>query len=282
MKAGIAGNNTRRTFGKCGMPPGFSLGEMLAAMTIVAMVLVAVLTIYNRAERSAAAVTRRLDNSRLPREVLQRIAEDLDNIMSTGSDATITIQNKFDNLFPAARMIISRTFLDNASRERKFEEIVWQSSYDYESFVEGLVLYRSHSGIASEDKLLDKGKEDWEKELFVPLCSGVTFFSIKAVKGDKPVDKWSGSPPAGIEVTLSFAEPFKRVNGTLDVPEEEKITRTIAIDRTRKIKFAVAKNAPPSGQEETTEPDAAENEDEKSPPERPKKSGSSNNERKSK
>ncbi|TKJ38766.1 MAG: hypothetical protein CEE38_03425 [Planctomycetes bacterium B3_Pla] len=285
MKAGIAGNNMRRTFGKYRMPSGFSLGEMLAAMTIGAMVLVAVLTIYNRAERSAAAVTRRLDSSRLPREVLQRIAEDLDNIMSTGSDATITIQNKFDNLFPAARMIISRTFRDNASRERKFEEIVWQSSYDFESFVEGLVLYRSHSGIASEDKLLDKGKEDWEKELFVPLCSGVTFFSIKAVKGDKPVEKWSGSPPAGIEVTLSFAEPFKRVNGTLDVPEEEKIIRTIAIDRTRKIKFAVAKNAPPSEQEETeetTEPDAAENEDEKSPPERPKKSGSSNNERKSK
>ena len=282
MKARTLGHNTRRTFGKCGMPPGFSLAEMLAAMTIGAMVLVAVLAIYNRAERSAAAVTRRLDSSRLPREVLQRIAEDLDNIMSTGSDATITIQNKFDNLFPAARMVISRTFRDNASRERKFEEIVWQSSYDFESFVEGLVLYRSHSGIASEDKLLDKGKEDWEKELFVPLCSGITFFSIKAVKGDKPVEKWSGSPPLGIEVTLSFAEPFKRVNGTLDVPEEEKIIRTIAIDRTRKIKFAVAKNAPLSGQEETTEPDAAESEDEKSPPKSPKKPESSNNERMSK
>jgi hypothetical protein len=267
------------------MLPGFSLGEMLAAMTIGAMVLVAVLTIYNRAERSSAAVTRRLDSSRLPREGLQRIAEDLDKIMSTGSDATITIQNKFDNLFPTARMVISRTYQDKASREQKFEEIIWQSSYDYESFVEGLVLYRSHSGITSEDKLLDKDKEDWEKELFVPLCSGVTFFSIKAIKGDKPVDKWSGSPPPGIEVTLSFAEPFKRVDGNLDVPEEEKITRTIAIDRTRKIKFAVAKNATPSGQEETeetTEPDAAENKDEKSPPERPKNSGSLSNERKSK
>jgi hypothetical protein len=38
---------------------------------------------------------------------------------------------------------------------------------------------------------------------------------------------------------MSFAEPFKRENGTLDVLDEEKITRTIAIDRTRKINFAI-------------------------------------------
>ena len=31
------------------------------------------------------------------------------------------------------------------------------------------------------------------------------------------------------------------MDGTLDVPDEEKITRTIAIDRTRKIRFAIEK-----------------------------------------
>ena len=76
------------------MRPGFSLAEMLAAMVIGAMVLVAVLSVYNRAERSAAAVTGRLDVSRTPREILQRIAEDIDRIVSSGSGAQITILNK--------------------------------------------------------------------------------------------------------------------------------------------------------------------------------------------
>jgi prepilin-type N-terminal cleavage/methylation domain-containing protein len=245
------------------MPSGFSLAEMLAAMTIGAMVLVAVLSIYSSAERSAAAVTRRLDDSRTPREILQRIAEDIDRIISSGSGAQITIQNKHDNLFPTAKLTISRTFKDRADKEQKFEEVIWQTSYDFESFGDGLVLYRSHSGIAAEDKVLDKNKEDWEKELFVPLCGAVTFFRIYAIKGEEPVDKWSGPLPAGIEVSVSFAKPYKRVDGTLDVQDEEKIIRTIAIDRTRKIKFEIAAGTYAGDQEETIGTDVPED---KEPP----------------
>lgn len=230
----------KRNSGTFREPLGFSLAEVLAALTIGAMVLVAVLGIYNRAENSAAAVTRKLDASRLPSEVLQRIAEDLDSIISAGSDVKITIQNKLENLFPAARLTILRTINDSRDREQKFEEIVWQSSYDFESATDGLVLFRSHSGIILEDKVLEKNKDDWERELFVPICGGVTFFKISAIRGGQPIDRWSGSLlPPGIVVTISFAEPFRRVDGTFDVPDEEKITRTIAIDRTRKIKFEV-------------------------------------------
>ena len=76
---------------------GFSLAEVLAALTIAAMVLVAVLGIYSRAQRSAAAITRRLDSSRLPFEVLQRIAEDLDAVVAAASDTKVTVENKLDN-----------------------------------------------------------------------------------------------------------------------------------------------------------------------------------------
>jgi len=235
-----AGYNMKKTSGKFREPRAYTLAELLAAMTIGAMVLVAVLGIYNRAENSAAAVTRKLDASRLPSEVLQRIAEDLDSIISAGSDVKITIENKLENLFPAAKLTILRTINDSRDREQKFEEIVWQSSYDFESAIDGLVLYRSHSGIVLEDKVLEKNKDDWERELFVPICGGVTFFKISAVRGGQLIDRWSGSLlPAGIVATISFSEPFKRVDGTFDMPDEEKITRTIAIDRTRKIKFEV-------------------------------------------
>jgi hypothetical protein len=42
-------------------------------------------------------------------------------------------------------------------------------------------------------------------------------------------------------VTISFAEPFKTLAGILDVPEDEKVIRNIAIDRTRAIKFILVK-----------------------------------------
>ena len=229
----------------CKVPRGFSLAEVLAALTIGAMILVAVLGIYRRAENSAAAVMHRLDSSRVPGEVLQRIAEDLDNVISAGSNAKITIENKFANvagaiLVPGARLTMTRTFQDGRDTEQIFEEITWQSSYDFESPNGGLVLYRSHRGLAPEDKLLDKDKYDWERELFVPICSGVTFFKIEAFMGENVVDKWNGTPPSGIVAAISFAEPYKRVDGTYDVLDVEKTTRTIALDRSRKIKFDLA------------------------------------------
>ena len=218
---------------------GFSLAEMLAALTIGAMILVAVISIYSRAERSAGAISRRFDSSRLPCEVLQRIAEDLDRTISAGSNAKITIENKFENGLPAARLIIRKTIRDGKDKEQIFEEITWQSSIDVDS--NSLVLYRSHSGMALEDKLLDEKRESWEKDYsFVPICAGVTFFKIQVPQGETFQDNWtSDALPAGIVATISFARPFDTVTGTFDVPDAEKVTRTIAIDRTRKIQFEI-------------------------------------------
>jgi prepilin-type N-terminal cleavage/methylation domain-containing protein len=220
--------------------PAFSLAEVLVALTIGAMVLVAVLSIYSRAETSAAAITRKLDSSRLPSEVLQRIAEDLDRIGAPGVDTKVTIENKFENGFSTARLTVLKTIYNSKNEKQTFERIVWQTSYDNDA--NSLILYRSHSGIALEDKLLDEQKEDWEKELFVPICTGVTFFKIQVPMGENFLDNWaSDSLPRGIVVTISFAEPFKTLAGTLDVPEDEKVIRNIAIDRTRAIKFNLVK-----------------------------------------
>ncbi len=245
MNSTTAGYNRIGVSGVCTAPRGFSLAEVLAALTIGAMISVAVLGIYRRAENSAASVIRRLDSSRVPGEVLQRIAEDLDSVVSAGSNARITIENKFVNvtgaiLVPGARLTMTRTFQDGRDTEQIFEEITWQSSYDFDSPNGGLVLYRSHRGLAPEDKVLDKDKYDWERELFVPICSGVTFFKIEALTGQNTLDKWSGTPPSGVVATISFAEPYKKVDGTYDVLDGEKITRTIALDRSRKITFEIA------------------------------------------
>jgi hypothetical protein len=220
---------------------GFSLAEVLAALMIAAMVLVAVLGIYSRAETSAAAITRKLDESRLPSEVLQRIAEDLDRMVTPGSDTRITVENKIEKGYPTARLTILNTIYDSKDKKQAFEEIIWQSSFDNDA--NGLVLYRSHTGIALEDKLLDEQRKSWEKAFsFVPICTGVTFFRVQVPVNEDFLYKWtSGSLPRGIVVTISFAEPFKTLTGTWDVPDVGKIMRTVAIDRTRKIRFIFEK-----------------------------------------
>jgi prepilin-type N-terminal cleavage/methylation domain-containing protein len=220
---------------------GFSLAEVLAALTIGAMVLVAVLTIYSRAENSAAAVTRKLESSGLPGEILQRIAEDLDRIITSDPSTRITIDStRFDQGYQTAQLVIGKTIFDSKNQEQIFEEIVWQANYNNDA--NSLTLYRSHSGIALEDKLLDQKREILEKEYpFIPICTGLTYFKIQVPRGQDLQDRWiSPALPPGITVTISFGEATPTIRGTLDVPDETKITRTIAIDRTRKIRFELA------------------------------------------
>ncbi|MHC4239408.1 MAG: PulJ/GspJ family protein [Planctomycetota bacterium] len=82
---------------------GFSLAEVIASVTIGAMVLVTMLSIYRQAQTSAAAVERKIESSRLASEVLQRIAEDLDRMVGNGSDTKIIVQNKFEEGYPTRR-----------------------------------------------------------------------------------------------------------------------------------------------------------------------------------
>jgi len=201
--------------------------------------MVAVLGIYSRAESSAATIRRKFESSRLPTEILQRIAEDLDQIMATDSYTTISIKNKFEKGFPTAQLTIIRSIIGK-NKPMTFESIVWQTNYDYDS--DSLVLYRQRTSEIGllEDKLLDEERENWEQVLFVPICEGITFFKIQAVKDGEPLDRFIGRMPLGIQVTISFAEPFKTISNTFDVFEEDKFIRTIAVDRTRKIRFKIA------------------------------------------
>ncbi|MHC4132891.1 MAG: PulJ/GspJ family protein [Planctomycetota bacterium] len=217
---------------------GFSLAEVIATLTMGSIILVVVLGIYNQASQSAAAVTEKLNSSNLSSEVLQRIAEDLDNIIATNSDIIITTENKFEQGYPSSRMTIEKSFYDDKNQEQILEKIIWQSSYDFESLVPGLVIYRSHGGLSPEDKLLDNQKEIWERELFIPICDGVTFFKFQAIKYNRVYETWASQElPNAIVATISFAEPFEALDGTLDVFEEDKTTRTIVIDRIRRIGF---------------------------------------------
>jgi hypothetical protein len=235
----------------------FSLAELLAALVIGSLVLVAVLTIYWRAEKATAAVLGRIDNARFPAEILQLIAEDLDKVVAVNpdesmADTKIVIENQLEELYQAAKMTITRTIYDSNDKPKELEEITWQTSYNFDSFEPGLVLYRSHRGLVLEDKLHDEARRAEEAPYtFIPVCEGVTYFKIEVPK-DQPqapnmwqeqeeefLDSWSGPPPKGVLITISFGEAFKSVLGNMEVYEEDKYSRRIAVDRTRRIDFVV-------------------------------------------
>jgi prepilin-type N-terminal cleavage/methylation domain-containing protein len=221
----------------------FTLVEVLAALTIAALTLIALLTIYARATTAATAITNRLGEKMLEQEILQRIAEDVDRFGLSKMNTSMAIQNKLEKGHQVAQLVMeSRLYADVKQRRATFEKVVWQSSYEPE--IDSFVLYRAHSGINYEDSLLEAQKTEAERELFVPFCSGITYFRIEVLQGRRVLNRWSGSSgqlPAAIVVTISFAESFKAPTGGFDVPDEEKITRTIAIDRTRKITFIAPK-----------------------------------------
>lgn len=237
-----------------GFQAGYSLAEMLAALVIGAIVLTAILGIYARANRAADAVLRKIDAPVLATEVLQLIAEDLDRALG-GEDVSIQVRNGFDNGFVTAQLTLRRTVRDEQNKEQLLEEIVWRAGYDYDSAVPGLVIYRSHEGVGLEDKLLDQKREALESNYpLIPVCRGVTFFKIEIPKGGGFLDRWAeASLPTGVTVTLSFAKPYETVRGTQDVLDHEKISRTVAIDRTRAIRFTLPVATGQDGEEQGQE-----------------------------
>ncbi len=229
---------------------GFSLLEVLAAMVIGTMVLIAVFNVYDRAENTAAGVIRRLNESRRPYEVLQLIAEDLDKMITTDSDTNVIIVDRLISNYEAALLVIAVKYKDPTNKDQRYYEIYWQSNIDPEGDPNNLVLYRCYDGITPEDKLLDKDKEKTEQNVYVPICSGVTYFRIEIyTEKARPEDAWVAGMPLGVTLTISFAKPFKNDKGEYDVPENEKYSRTIAFDKSRKIKFDISEEE--SSEDET-------------------------------
>jgi prepilin-type N-terminal cleavage/methylation domain-containing protein len=219
---------------------GFSLAEMLATLVIGAMILAAILGVYSRANRAADAVLRKISSPALASEVLQLIAEDIDRALGA-DDVTVQIRNGTDRGFARAELVLRRTFSDKENTEQVLEEITWRAGYDVQGDRSGLILYRSREGLGLEDKLLEGQRAAWERNYpFVPICRGVTFFEVLAYRGDELIDQWPQSAsPAGVRVTISFAEPLDTGRGTREIADEDKISRTFVIDALREIRFAM-------------------------------------------
>lgn len=216
----------------------FSLVETLVVVMLAAMILVGTLGVYNRIRSDSTVILQKLDENRLPNEVLQRIAEDIDRIVAPGFDAKVQIQNKMDNGFFSAQVGLANKYYGSGQPppEKIYEEVVWQTQYD--AFTDSLILYRMHMGLNVEDKILDESKDSRERTLYIPVASGLTFFEIQAVENQKPIRNWTqDKPPKGIRIGVSFAPMEQGLDGGWAVPEDKIMYRTVAVDRTRAITY---------------------------------------------
>lgn len=222
----------------CKLVRGFTLAEAVSTLVIAVMIMVAAIGIYTAVKRSEAAINKRLEGGFIALEVLQRIAEDIDRLALPSSDVTMTIKNKTEaGGYKSAQMIIESKIYDKDNKPQVFEKITWQSRLDPD--MNSLAVYRAHGGYTLEDKMLDEPKEKYERERFIPICGGVTVFSIETVSDNNTTGQVWGSqslPPA-VRVSISFAAPQQDLTGNLVVPAEEIKTRTVVIDRFKQLAY---------------------------------------------
>jgi hypothetical protein len=133
-------------------------------------------------------------------------------------------------------MVIESKIYDKDNKPQVFEKIVWQSHPDPDA--NGLIIYRAHGGYTLEDKMLEGPKEKYEREWFIPICSGATLFSIDTISGGGTSQTWEGQnlPPA-VRISISFTEPERDLLGNPAVPPEAIKTRTVVIDRFRQLAY---------------------------------------------
>jgi hypothetical protein len=133
--------------------PGLSLLELVISMTIAGMVLVTLFTIYSQTRHDANTISSSLEGSGLSERIQQLIAQDLDRFYAITEDVTFNMQPKPEGGLTGATLIMESRIYDGRSRPIPYERIIWQTRYDAET--QSMVLYRGHSGLISEDKLLE-------------------------------------------------------------------------------------------------------------------------------
>lgn len=222
---------------------GLSLVEMLSSLLITGMIVVAAIVVYQRIQATTSSILQRIQSIEGPSQVIDLIADDLARLDGLPG-CQVQIDNKIERGLPSARLIIRRTIADDRNQEQPIEQITWQSAYDLSTG--RLTLYRARQSIFPEDRLLDLHRSDVEKLYpFVPVCSGLSAFTVKAPQGPNILDRWASSIlPNAVIVSVSFAEPVKNARGLLEIPQEGLITRTITIDRLRSIKLEIPQLEP--------------------------------------
>jgi len=216
---------------------GFTLAETLAALVIAMLIMSAAVAVYSTVRKAETSIDKRLKEGFTAAEILQRIAEDIDRLALPSSDITMSIKNKLDvEGFKISQMLIESKYYDKDNKPQTFEKIIWQSRVAADG--NQLIIYRAHSGYSMEDKMLEENKEKYQREMYIPVCSGATMFAIEATDGNTTSENWTNTElPQAVKISISFEPRLQDALGNLTVSEESVRTRTVAVNRFRQIPY---------------------------------------------
>lgn len=229
----------------------FTLVETLVVLMLSAMIVAATLSVYQRVRAATVVIGDQMSRHRLQDEILQKIAEDIDRLAAPGFEATIKFRNRSVSAaggvnFQSAELILNNSYYGNNDKKDIYEEIVWRTAYDADE--ETMILYRMHRGLNAEDPLFANKPNQIESTLdkslerYIPVAAGVTFFDLRTQQGENVLGAWTSETlPKAVRIGLSFAWPVEMEDGSVAVPDDEIMYRTVAVDRSRMIPYNFVK-----------------------------------------
>ena len=223
----------------------FSLIELLTALFIVSIMVISLTTIYDSSIKAIGAIDEKLEDGFDSTNILHLIVDDVARVSSLDTDTTFALKSKTIDGVMVYRLEIIGKIYDNDGKEMEYKKVVWQSDYDYLS--DTTTLYRCEAGMGVQDPLLGtQQRENEGSEIFVPVCSGLTHFSIQVPSGntisgeeeEEYADSWEqDGMPGGIIVEMSFTPPVEYITGEVEVPLEDRVSRRISVNRSRQYRF---------------------------------------------
>ncbi len=239
---------------------GFALVELLTALFIVCILVISLTTIYDASTRAIASVNQRIEKGSSTSEIMRLIVDDITKASSAGTDTTFTLKSKLSGGAALYRFEIASKIYDNTGKELIYQKVIWQSDYDF--ITDTISLYRSAGGMMPSDPIAStQAKENPQSDIFIPVCQGLTYFTIKVPQiQDTPqgqivdyLDQWANDEmPGGVVVELSFEPPVEYVTGEIEVLPEDRLVESISLNRSKEYRFQfVAKDLDAAyGQEE--------------------------------
>lgn len=218
------------------MRKALTLYELLAALAVTALILIAALSLLQVCLNATAKIDYELTQNAGSREVLQKLAEDINSI-SSDTNTTVKLSKHAKNGVDIMRLEMENYFIGKGEAKRKYRRIIWQSDYDPDTGL--IVIYRCHSGLLLEDSLVSTEQQaEPDREIYVPVCINATHFNVSVFNGEDIAESWAADQlPSGLVAEISFAEPVEDITGNWIVPDEDIMRRTISVNRSKEYQY---------------------------------------------
>jgi len=184
---------------------GFTLLEVLLALTILAMVATVIYSSFSTASRNIESAEELRDGTDRARTLISRLTNDIANVYVNGSlSETFFYGSKFEREEDKQRFdSISMTTLTNWRKPESKEMELWEVGYSFQEKADGKgrVLMRKEKRELSKDVPRREGGVDYE------LTDTVTGLLLRYSDGTTWADEWNKSGyPKAVEIVLTMTD----------------------------------------------------------------------------